>query len=395
MKLRRLLLQVMLWSLGIGAAVGATAVLFTSSTAVWRIVGTSFTTALAALLMLAAAVMSHKPKLRAAGLLAMTFVLVEYFGALLLIWDLSWMLFGVGRNEPIALTMLMLAPVMLVAIPMLRATQIGQTRRAGQVGVIFCAIEAVLLLIAIWGSNLSNALWHGKDEWYATAGAFAVFAIMAIASLVGTAGGWRRMLRWSGVLAAAICLAVTLVIVWKDLRGSGGGYAVLVSVAAWLAYANAMLAIPLPRGQEWLRAVTLLAAAMTALAFDVAITNERDALGDWAQRLGASTGILAGCGTLAIAVLFTLNRRADVSTDVLWVLKEITVICPVCRKKQDVPLGDSACAGCGLMLQLRVEPPRCASCGYILLMNKSKQCPECGASAQAPAMAVPVGASEG
>jgi hypothetical protein len=87
MNLRRMLLRVMLASLAAGALLGASAVLMAPHAAVWRIVWTCLVTAVAALLLLGASVLSDKPKAREAGLLGMAAVLLEYLGALLLIWE--------------------------------------------------------------------------------------------------------------------------------------------------------------------------------------------------------------------------------------------------------------------------------------------------------------------
>ena len=47
--------------------------------------------------------------------------------------------------------------------------------------------------------------------------------------------------------------------------------------------------------------------------------------------------------------------------------------------KQLVPVGGGRCTGCNLVIHVRIEEPRCAACGYSLLMLKADKCPECGA----------------
>lgn len=94
-------------------------------------------------------------------------------------------------------------------------------------------------------------------------------------------------------------------------------------------------------------------------------------------RLGAAGGILAACGSLAMAVLARLNRGVYVEESVTS-LSDVELVCPRCRTKQKLPLGDSACAKCGLRINIRVEEPRCATCGYLLIGAVSDRCPECG-----------------
>ena len=68
------------------------------------------------------------------------------------------------------------------------------------------------------------------------------------------------------------------------------------------------------------------------------------------------------------------------------------MVCPVCRKKQTVPINDGvgelSCPGCGLIVSVRLRAPRCPSCDYMLLMLHSDRCPECGAPISAPVPSV-------
>jgi hypothetical protein len=269
--------------------------------------------------------------------------------------------------------MALLAPVALVAMALLRATHVPATRLAGRVGVLICCAEAAVLLIAIWGPP-------AHDRWYATAAATAAFGAVIVASLVGvgTTTGLRRILPIIAILAATIAFVITLVAIWKQLRGESVVYSVVVTLAVLLAYANVVLAIPLPRTQEWVRVITLLAVTITGACIVAAIHLKSDPLNDMAERAGAAAGIVGGCGTLALAVLARLNRRVEFSPTEVTELKELNIVCPLCRKRQTVALGESSCTACGLLFHLRIEEPRCPGCGYVLLMNSSPRCPECG-----------------
>ncbi|MGH7178396.1 MAG: hypothetical protein ACREJC_13540 [Tepidisphaeraceae bacterium] len=372
MNLRRLFLKLMLWSLGIGAVVGAASILLVPFNTVWRVVATCFITATAALLLLGCSLLSDKPRTREAGLLGMAAVIGEYFASMILVWN-SYGFFGGGSfDDHVALSMFLLAPVAVVAMAALGATNVPLTRVAGVVGVGSCAIESVLLMVAIWGPWQYSV----SNRWYGTSAAFAVFAPVAIASLVG-AGTDRRWWRWIGTLAAGAALAAALVGIWKTTHQGPELFTILTSVATFVAYANVICAMPLGEGQNWLRVATLASAALTAVCVDVAIIAEQDESGV-AARLGGACGIIAGCGTLALLVVARLNRRVDTSPEAIAELTEMTVICPVCRKKHSATTGRSQCPSCGLIMHIRLEEPRCPKCEYVLLMLKSDRCPECG-----------------
>jgi hypothetical protein len=165
---------------------------------------------------------------------------------------------------------------------------------------------------------------------------------------------------------------------------------VVVSFAAVVAHANVCLFVPLMQGQRWVRVVTILAAAATAVLIDaLVVADERGRELPMGQNLAAAAGIIASCGSLALLVLARLNRHLD-RAPVLSEVRELTVICPGCHKKQTVRVGDSACPTCLLKFHIRVEEPRCPTCDYLLFMLQSDRCPECGTVVRG---AAPVGAS--
>ena len=86
MPLRKLLIRVMLWSLGVTAVAGAAAALLSAGDVGWRIVATGVITAVAAGLMLPFSILADKPGARREGLLGMALVVLEFIGALALIW---------------------------------------------------------------------------------------------------------------------------------------------------------------------------------------------------------------------------------------------------------------------------------------------------------------------
>lgn len=373
MNLRRLLLKVMLWSLGVGAVLGAISILLAPYETVWRVVGTCFATALAALLMLGCSILMDKPHSHESGLVGMIAVAIEYFLALVLIWELLDLI-GLRRlDDEVAMTMALSAPVVPALMVLLRARGLALTRITGNVGAVLSSVQLLLLWIAIW----TGRVWDFDEKWYATAGWFALFGVIALTALVGVGTGDGRWWRWIGVAGSIIAFVAAVYGTWADVRGGDTFFASLIVLAAYPAYANFVKLCPLTPGQIWLRVVTLISAAVTAACIVGAVYFQDHPSEEALARVGGAAGIIAGCGTLALLVLARLNRRIAIKPE-LTEIKEITIVCPICRKKQTVPLGNSTCTLCGLKLHIQVEEPRCPNCNYLLVMLQSERCPECG-----------------
>src|SRR3712207_6105551 len=101
---RKVLLRVLLWSIGAAALLGVWGVLTTSSSkGVWRIFSTAMLTGMCAGLMLAASAAMDNQRQRCAGLMGMAVVVAEFAMALWLRWvggAIGWQ-----HQERVALTM--------------------------------------------------------------------------------------------------------------------------------------------------------------------------------------------------------------------------------------------------------------------------------------------------
>ena len=394
MSFRQALLRVLLWSLGIAAVCGALATLIGSLGTVSRVMGTAMLTAGASLLLLGAAYLVDRPLTRAAGLLGMTAVVVEYLLLLALMW--------LGGGDQLAITAGLLSLPVVPAMLCLTMAGAPHTRVAGRVGVAGCLAVSALLLGGTW---LHRFPWH-EDYWYGLAGAIAVFLPVVVACLVG-AGADRRHWRWVGVAAAVVATAATFYVMVNNPRGGEGVFAALVSVALVVAHANLMMLLPLKPAQHWVRRGTILATFATAAFIDLNIVTSGRNTGNWSpmsfvyERLAGASAVVAGCGTMALLVLGRMNRRVVATTVTLESIREVTLVCPACRKKQTLPVGDSRCASCRVLIHTRFEEPRCAACGYSLFMLASDRCPECGTevrdtpAADAPARDTPIPVDSG
>lgn len=157
----------------------------------------------------------------------------------------------------------------------------------------------------------------------------------------------------------------------------------LVGGAA-VAYSMGCLMVPLKASQRLLRNVLIAAAVLTAVFIQLVVMSGRDLIPaldtSLMERCVAAGGIVTGCGTLALMVLARLNRRVDFLPDDQSKLTQIIVVCPRCRRRQTLPIGNAACSSCGLRVSTRVEEPRCPSCDYLLIGLTSDRCPECGSA---------------
>jgi len=369
MTLRRVLLHVMLWSLGIAAVIGALGILVSSNESIWRIVGTVVTTAVAAGLMLPMTIFSERPRGHSAGVAGMALVIAEYLLGLALIWDFapsqgdSW--------EQLALTMWWLALTGVPAIVFLRLLTVPMAELAARTGLVLAGVIFVLLMLSAWSDP-----WNRRWDVAAIAGVLAMFSAAGLLSLVG-AGLDRRHWRYVGVLAAGVGAGIASYAIWFEVKESSSTFTVIATVAALAAVANVVLLAPLRPNQRWLSAGTLICAALAGAFVDVGIIMKVKSEWHEVYRLAGACGVLTGCGLLALAVMARLNRRVDRKL-VLAEIRRFTLICPGCGSRHTIEAGTASCPTCRLIIHAQFEEPRCPSCDYVLFMLGSDRCPECG-----------------
>ena len=378
MPLRKVLLRIMLWSLAFAAVTGVLAVLTQGGTLVWRVIGTGITTAVACGLLLPLSALIDREKTRSAGLLGMAAVIVEFLMALSLIWEAPRYLWRLHWEEEIALTMLCFGVAVLLIMQFLKMLRQPAHVIAARVGIVLTVAAFVTYMIATWTPY--RFYGHG---WWETGNAIIVLGGLAVLTLIDLSPKDRRTWRWVGIGASIVACVLWLIDIWigAEINPRFVIFCVSLSLGAVAAHANVSWMVALASGQQWIRTGTIAAAIFTATLVDMIVINNklsgfRAGFGV-VERLAAAGGILTACGTLALAVLARMNRKVDyepVSTD----LSEMTVVCPRCRKKQSVPIGDSICCACDLRISIRIEEPRCPQCDYLLYRLTSDRCPECG-----------------
>jgi hypothetical protein len=108
-------------------------------------------------------------------------------------------------------------------------------------------------------------------------------------------------------------------------------------------------------------------------------------------QLSAVLTILVGLGTIGLPIAQKLYGLAQEPGELVSTPPEIFIHCPRCDTPQTIRAGKSTCQQCQLRIEVKVEEPRCPTCGYLLFKLTSGQCPECGtklSSALSPAAAV-------
>jgi len=234
------------------------------------------------------------------------------------------------------------------------------------------AVSGLVLLffmLAIW----LPGQWWSHDEWWETGGAIGAFGLLAAMCLIGRGHHWR----WLGVAASVVGCAMALVGIWLKPDSPEEAFTIVTSIALVAAHANLVVRAPLKPGQHWLGWATIGAGIVTAAFVDALVCVQAHDIDSTLGRLAGAAGVLTGCGSLALLVLARLNRAVDLEPGSIDMV-EMTVICPRCRKKQTVPIGDGRCGACDLRINIRVEEPRCRQCGYLLYKLTSDACPECG-----------------
>jgi hypothetical protein len=374
---RKIILRALLAALALTALAGVAAILLAEQL-VTRVMLTGLLTAVAAVLLLRLSSMVDRAKTHAAGIVGISAVVTEFILILSLTWEIHALLPGRWDDVALWVTAGIIVPLAGAAMVFLWMLHVPKARIAGYTGLV---LTVACFLSALAGTWLP-ILWRAQDNMAGTAAAIALFGPLVIASLVGVAPGDRRHWRWLGVGASTVTFAIGISDIWFRTGRNEQITYLLVTIACYVGYANLILLVPLERGHERLRTAVLVCGGATAIltmlflvGFDL----------DLIERLGMAAAVLTACGTVALGVLARLNRRPRLDTlppDIA-----VTLFCPLCRKKQAIPAGGSACKGCGLRIEVRTEEPTCSQCGYLLYRLTSDNCPECGTPVQRPAAA--------
>jgi len=384
----------MIWSLAAAAVLGALAILTNGSDIVWRIAGTTASTAVCSGALMAASLLLDREKARTSGLVGMAAALIAGLFSLLLIWDLQKLIPTRHPEETCGLT---IAFVLLGAIPamaFLRGRQSPSLQTACTVGVVLTALTFVLFMIPTWFLNELLGL-SSTDEWFSSAAATGLLGLVAVACLVSIrastrfGGGVLAAVRMAGLSATVLAWGIALYAIWEHIHSDSGIFTTAVSIGCVVALANLTLLVPLTPGQRWIRIGTITAAALAAICVDLLAFGDWSGSSELVARIGGAAGFVASCGSLALIIFARINRPMANARREYREATEIALTCPGCRSKQTLPIGASACPVCHLRFRVQIDEPRCVNCDYLLFMLTSDRCPECGTPIHAAAAPTP------
>jgi hypothetical protein len=253
----------------------------------------------------------------------------------------------------------------------------SQTQRAllfAFIGSIICCAMAGIYCLLVGRMSPLQAKILG------TTGVFGAASILGLASAIP----WERR-RWHpiglvGLIVVAIAVFLVLFAIWLEPPWREFELFFKIMFIACVAavavpHAGLLGLARLRRGYEWVRLATVFVIALLAGQISLSILTEIDEE-EWYRFMGV-LGILTVSGTLAVPILHRISgirAHEDIQTSVLL----LSLTCPRCQRVQQLPVGRSKCAGCGLSFSIEIEEAHCARCGYPLYKLRSSVCPECG-----------------
>jgi hypothetical protein len=384
MPLQRSLLRLILMLLAAAAAAAIAAVFAGSATILWRVVLTCGEAAFACAAVMRLSRLLDRPAQRPAAVVGFGSLLLSFGLVLFCTWIDLLGFRSVGRLLGSAFAIGGLGWLATAGLAMRHRPD---RRLAGEALAGVSAATLCAVLAALW------------TEWNLLGAAAAAGGPPLLVGSLCLIGGSARERAWRFIgVAAGVAAAAIGVQQAAPSRPSGElwpWYTALCAALVAIALANLLMLARLSGGWWWLRAATI-GAGFGAAAGVAASTFSEWSL-SWEvfdQAIGrftAAAGILAACGALAIVARHRLGRRFIVDSAATS-FDSVRLSCPRCGKSQQAPVGESPCAGCRLLLSVRVSEPRCASCGYSLLDLKDDRCPECGQSI--PARGAALGPAE-
>jgi hypothetical protein len=343
---RALCLKTVLGLLAIAAVVGVLTVLTASYDVLGRLSGTLAATAVAAAVLWPLLALLDKPKSMAAGLFGIIATMVVYGLALPLIWGFGY------RQQEIGLSALAIGLSAPFGMAALRLIELPKTQLAGRVGTLLYAIALASFVTAAWSSNTMR----NSEHWWMFGFYVSGFGAMVVACLTGMSSPKWWDWRWLGVAASMAGWTLLVMQEWALLLPDKAWVILSTSAGCGFAYASVCQLLSLATGQRWLRALAIVAVAVTVLFLNLE-TLLAPGLGiGILGRVSGAASVVASCSTLALVVLARLNQRAVGAIET----QEITCVvlyCPGCGSKQSMAVGGDDCKQCGLRLSIVASRP--------------------------------------
>lgn len=373
---RSRILKVMLATLAIDALLGIAMVLIDDDDLLVRAALSTVSLSVALGLVLAGAMATRSPRWIPLGFCIMASASAQYLCTLGLIWGDA--LSGRLEDRLLATWAIIFWGTLPTCIALLLAGY-RHTKRMGYAAASGTMLGCVLLLIVAWTS------WTAFQS--GSLAVMASFAIIACSwagapSLV-TCNDEPARWQFLGLVLAALTAALWTWMAHLELnRGLDIWGTPTLSIAVGAGMLTLLIsaiaisrAIPLPRTLEWYRWLTVLAVAMALGCQELTIVLAADWPDDISTRISIAFWILAACCLMG---LFIVGWKEAMDTQDRQVGHSMFVQCPACGRKQNRPLGRSACDRCDQPLWLWCRMTSCPSCRYDLSGATTPHCPECG-----------------
>lgn len=372
MNLQRTLLRLMLLTLGIAAAVGVVAIFF-STGVMGRVALTALVGGVCIGLAIPVSKLLDSEKSRAGGLLGLSSIVLALVTFLAAIWI---RLFASWDTE-IQLT---LTGLLVLIGGMLGGFLLPFASRTGVHWASRAAVAADLATMAF----LASAIWFDSDpiqEQLAQTGGHIGGSGAAIALCLIGLGTSMRLWQWAGVLGGLAQVCLGLLGTWVVQSDDPTWYVIAAALSVVVGHANVITRVPAGDSGIWAKLASIggMASAGVAIILLCVVTEGfHGSEPEMLTRLLGASGIVAACGTMAVLVMYRLNKRPPGGGETVAQIAGVQVVCPNCGRKRTAPIGESACDTCGLLLAIQVREPRCVTCDYLLMGVKGGKCPECG-----------------
>jgi hypothetical protein len=314
---------------------------------------------------------------------------------LLLAMDLAWIGYGVATS--------------MVLMPALRrrstpsGTAYPAASRVAVIGAGTCFLAAVSTHVTL------ESLGSNRTEFVPLAFFISILALVLVAAnlvsfpvprsadragfidqIAGTIGATAGVIAWAGWMCIAV---VSTNLLEPPSSGALPARPDLIAgllppslALAGIAISGALwCALRAVRFRGWASAMPAITAGLTlTLTAILTLAAVQQELRDTLQRTAIALGILDATALVTVVLVLRARRSSPDTEDFVKPIEGMPMKCPRCSAPRLAPLGESACASCGLVLMLAVRDDRCPACRYDLRGNAEPRCPECGRLRQLP-----------
>ncbi len=181
------------------------------------------------------------------------------------------------------------------------------------------------------------------------------FSVTSLACAAALEKGKQRFLSIPGLLLGVVGFVMFLLGIWAEWFDSEG-YAksmIVVGIFSFSLAQACLLSLPeLAAKFRWVYYGAIGSIFALALLISGMVIFEAD--DEWLFRIAGVLGILDGCATVTIPVLYKLGDNEHQGS-ASQRFSEITLICPQCGRQLTSALGEIICPDCSLKVRIEIE----------------------------------------